>query len=95
VAAGHGFYGIELAMAFPEAVVTAVDWPSVLELASANARDAGVAERYQVVPGNAFEVDWGGESISFKFVKLYDRVRVVAWCRRQHQKSKYDVRRRL
>jgi methylase of polypeptide subunit release factors len=38
VAAGHGFYGIELAMAFPEAVVTAVDWPSVLELASANAR---------------------------------------------------------
>ena len=61
VAAGHGFYGIELAKAFPEAVVTAVDWPSVLELASANARDAGVAERFRVVTGNAFEVDWGGE----------------------------------
>jgi ubiquinone/menaquinone biosynthesis C-methylase UbiE len=60
VAAGHGFYGIELAKAFPEAVVTAVDWPSVLELASANARDAGIAERYRMVPGNAFEVDWGG-----------------------------------
>ena len=61
VAAGHGFYGIELAKAFPEAVVTAVDWPSVLELASANARDAGVGERFRVVAGNAFEVDWGGE----------------------------------
>ena len=61
VAAGHGFYGIELAKAFPEAVVTAVDWPSVLELASANARDAGVGERFRVVPGSAFEVDWGGE----------------------------------
>ena len=61
VAAGHGFYGIELAKAFPEAVVTAVDWPSVLELACANAKDAGVAERYRVVPGNAFEVNWGGE----------------------------------
>jgi ubiquinone/menaquinone biosynthesis C-methylase UbiE len=60
VAAGHGFYGIELAKAFPEAVVSAVDWPSVLELASANAREAGVAERFQVVPGSAFEVDWGG-----------------------------------
>jgi ubiquinone/menaquinone biosynthesis C-methylase UbiE len=61
VAAGHGFYGIELAKAFPEAVVTAVDWPSVLELASANARDAGVGERFRVAAGNAFEVDWGGE----------------------------------
>jgi ubiquinone/menaquinone biosynthesis C-methylase UbiE len=60
VAAGHGFYGIELARAFPEAVVTAVDWPSVLELASANARDAGVGERFRRIAGNAFEVDWGG-----------------------------------
>jgi ubiquinone/menaquinone biosynthesis C-methylase UbiE len=60
VAAGHGFYGIELARAFPEAVVTAVDWPSVLELASANATDAGVGERFRRIAGNAFEVDWGG-----------------------------------
>jgi ubiquinone/menaquinone biosynthesis C-methylase UbiE len=61
VAAGHGFYGIELAKAFPQAVVTAVDWPSVLELASANAKDAGVSERYRVVAGNALEVDWGND----------------------------------
>jgi SAM-dependent methyltransferase len=61
VAAGHGFYGIELAKSFPEAIVTAVDWPSVLELASANARDAGVAERFHQIAGSAFEVDFGGE----------------------------------
>jgi ubiquinone/menaquinone biosynthesis C-methylase UbiE len=61
VAAGHGLYGIELAKAFPEAVVTAVDWPSVLELASANATGSGVGKRFRVVAGNAFEVDWGGE----------------------------------
>jgi ubiquinone/menaquinone biosynthesis C-methylase UbiE len=61
VAAGHGFYGIELAKAFPEAVVTAVDWPSVLDLASANATNAGVGERYRAVAGNAFEVDWGND----------------------------------
>jgi ubiquinone/menaquinone biosynthesis C-methylase UbiE len=61
VAAGHGFYGIELAKAFPEAVVTAVDWPSVLKLAIANASDTGVSERFRVVAGDAFEVDCGGE----------------------------------
>jgi 2-polyprenyl-3-methyl-5-hydroxy-6-metoxy-1,4-benzoquinol methylase len=59
VAAGHGFYGIELAKTYPDAVVTAVDWPSVLDLASANAKDAGVGERYRTVAGNAFEVGWG------------------------------------
>ena len=59
VAAGHGFYGIELAKASPGAVVTAVDWPSVIKFASANAKVAGVGERYHVVAGNAFEVEWG------------------------------------
>jgi ubiquinone/menaquinone biosynthesis C-methylase UbiE len=61
IAAGHGFYGIEMARAFPEAVVTAVDWPNVLELASANARDAGVGARYRAIAGNAFVVDWGND----------------------------------
>jgi ubiquinone/menaquinone biosynthesis C-methylase UbiE len=59
VAAGHGFYGIELARALPQVLVTAVDWPGVLELASANAMDQGVGERYRTVAGSAFEVDWG------------------------------------
>jgi 2-polyprenyl-3-methyl-5-hydroxy-6-metoxy-1,4-benzoquinol methylase len=61
VAVGHGFYGIELATVFPEAVVTAVDWPSVLELATVNAREAGVSDRYRTVAGSAFEVDWGND----------------------------------
>lgn len=61
VAAGHGFYGIELARVLPEVVVTAVDWPGVLELACANARDEGVSERFRTVAGSAFEVDWGSE----------------------------------
>jgi ubiquinone/menaquinone biosynthesis C-methylase UbiE len=59
VAAGHGFYGIEVARARPEAVVTAVDWPPVLELASTNAVIAGVGDRFRTVSGSAFEVDWG------------------------------------
>jgi hypothetical protein len=59
VAAGHGLYGIEVARARPEAMVTAVDWPAVLQLASTNAVITGVADRFRTIPGNAFEVDWG------------------------------------
>ena len=59
VAAGHGLYGIELAKMLPRALVTAVDWSDVLALAHENAKDAGVSDRFRMVAGNAFEVDWG------------------------------------
>jgi hypothetical protein len=59
VAAGHGLYGIEIARARPEAVVTAVDWPPVLELASTNAVIAGIDDRFRTIPGDVFEIDWG------------------------------------
>jgi ubiquinone/menaquinone biosynthesis C-methylase UbiE len=59
VAAGHGLYGIELAKMMPQALVTAVDWANVLAFAHENAKDAGVSNRYRMVAGNAFEVDWG------------------------------------
>lgn len=61
VAAGHGFYGIEVGRAFPEAMVTAIDWPGVLQLAGENAEKAGIADRFLVVPGSAFDVEWGRE----------------------------------
>jgi ubiquinone/menaquinone biosynthesis C-methylase UbiE len=60
VAAGHGFYGICIAQSNPQARVTALDWPDVLAVALENARDAGVTKRYQVLPGDAFEVPFGG-----------------------------------
>jgi ubiquinone/menaquinone biosynthesis C-methylase UbiE len=59
IAAGHGLYGIELAKAMPDAQVTAVDWPEVLALARRNAEAAGVADRYRLVEGSAFDVDFG------------------------------------
>jgi len=59
IAAGHGLFGIEMAKAFPSAEIVAVDWGSVLELAKQNAQQFGVAERYKVIAGSAFEVDWG------------------------------------
>jgi SAM-dependent methyltransferase len=60
IAAGHGLFGIEVARQYPEADVVALDWAAVLEVAAANARRAGVEDRYQRLPGSAFEVDFGG-----------------------------------
>jgi 16S rRNA G966 N2-methylase RsmD len=60
IAAGHGLFGIEVAKQNPQAHVVAVDWAPVLEVAQANARKAGVADRYTKLPGSAFEVDFGG-----------------------------------
>lgn len=60
IAAGHGLFGIEIAKQNPQARVTGLDWAPVLRVAMDNARRAGVAERYDMLPGSAFEVDFGG-----------------------------------
>jgi ubiquinone/menaquinone biosynthesis C-methylase UbiE len=60
IAAGHGLFGIEIAKQNPQARVTGLDWARVLEVAVANARKVGVADRYDLLPGSAFEVDFGG-----------------------------------
>ena len=60
VAAGHGLFGLAIAQRYPQAHVTAQDWANVLAVAEENARRAGVIERYSLLPGSAFDVDWGG-----------------------------------
>ena len=60
VAAGHGMFGIAVAQRYPNAHITALDWPAVLEVAAANARRAGIADRHALLPGSAFETDWRG-----------------------------------
>jgi 2-polyprenyl-3-methyl-5-hydroxy-6-metoxy-1,4-benzoquinol methylase len=60
IAAGHGLFGIEVAKQHPEAHIVAVDWPAVLEVARTNAAKAGVADRYETLPGSAFDVRFGG-----------------------------------
>ena len=59
IAAGHGMFGIEVAKRFPDATIVGLDWPSVLEVAQANAQRAGVAQRYRTIAGDAFKVDFG------------------------------------
>ena len=60
VAAGHGLFGIAVARRYPQAHVTALDWANVLAVAAEFAKAEGVADRHTLLPGSAFEVDWGG-----------------------------------
>lgn len=59
IAAGHGLFGILLAQRSPDAHIVAQDWANVLPIAKRNAEAAGVADQYQLLPGDAFTVDFG------------------------------------
>jgi ubiquinone/menaquinone biosynthesis C-methylase UbiE len=60
IATGHGMFGITVLRHNAHAEVTAVDWPGVLRIARENAEAAGVAGRWQALPGSAFDADLGG-----------------------------------
>src|SRR5947209_3162300 len=60
IAAGHGLFGINVAKRNPEAHITALDWRLVLEVAQRNATKEGLNGRYELLPGSAFDVDYGG-----------------------------------
>jgi SAM-dependent methyltransferase len=59
IAAGHGAFGIAIAQRNPNADIVAVDWKAVLTVAKEHAQQAGVLARYQTIPGDAFDVDYG------------------------------------
>jgi len=60
IAAGHGLFGIEVARQNRQAHIVSQDWATVLQVARANAEKAGVGDRFTLLPGSAFEVDFGG-----------------------------------
>jgi hypothetical protein len=59
IAAGHGLFGIEVAKQNPQAQITGLDWAAVLRVALKNAEKAGVKDRYTMLPGSAFDVEFG------------------------------------
>jgi len=80
IAAGHGLFGIEIARQNPEARVTGLDWAPVLRVALDNARKAGVQDRYDMLPGSAFEVEFGGPYDAIlltNFLHHYDQATCV------------------
>jgi ubiquinone/menaquinone biosynthesis C-methylase UbiE len=59
IAASHGIFGLTVARHLPQAHIYALDWANVLEIARQNAQAQGMADRYHLLPGSAFEVDYG------------------------------------
>jgi len=59
VAAGHGMFGLAFLQQNPSATVTGQDWPAVLNVAKENAARFHCLDRYQLLPGSAFDVDLG------------------------------------
>jgi 2-polyprenyl-3-methyl-5-hydroxy-6-metoxy-1,4-benzoquinol methylase len=87
LAAGHGLYGIAVARANPGATVVAQDWEAVLAVARENAERAGVADRYRLLPGSAFDVEFGrGFDLVLvpNFLHHFDPPTCVALLRRVH-----------
>lgn len=87
IAAGHGLFGIAVARRNPEARVVALDWAAVLNVAKENARKAGVQNRYELLPGSAFEVEFGGPYdavLVTNFLHHFDHPTCVALLKKIH-----------
>jgi 2-polyprenyl-3-methyl-5-hydroxy-6-metoxy-1,4-benzoquinol methylase len=59
IAASHGIFGLTVAQRLPKAHIYALDWANVLEVARENAQRQGMGDRYHLLPGSAFDVDYG------------------------------------
>jgi hypothetical protein len=87
IAAGHGLYGITVAKQNPSAQIYACDWKNVLTVAEENARAMGVGDRYHLIAGSAFEVDFGGGydlALITNFLHHFDPPTCTAFMRKVH-----------
>ena len=91
IAAGHGLFGIEIAKQNPQARVTGLDWAPVLRVALKNAEKAGVQDRYNMLPGSAFDVDFGGPYdvvLLTNFLHHFDKPTCVSLMKKVHSALK-------
>jgi SAM-dependent methyltransferase len=91
IAAGHGLFGIEIAKQNPHAHVTGLDWAPVLRVALENAKKAGVQDRYNMLPGSAFDVYFAGPYdvvLLTNFLHHFDRPTNVGLLKKVHDALK-------
>jgi hypothetical protein len=91
IAAGHGLFGIEIAKQNQQARVTGLDWAPVLLVALKNAEKAGVQDRYNMLPGSAFDVDFGGPYdavLLTNFLHHFDKPTCVGLLKKVHSSLK-------
>lgn len=82
IAASHGIYGIAVAQQNPSAQIYASDWKNVLAVGQRNAQKMGVGDRYHLLPGSAFETDFGtGYDLALitNFLHHFDRPTCTAF----------------
>jgi hypothetical protein len=87
IAAGHGLFGIEIAKKNRQAHVTGLDWAPVLRVALRNAEKAGVQDRYDMLPGSAFDVDFKGPYdavLLTNFLHHFDKPTCVGLLKKVH-----------
>ncbi len=85
IAAGHGLFGIAVAMRNPAAEIVAVDWQPVLEVAKRNAAQSGVASRYRTIAGDAMKVEVGTDYdlvLVTNFLHHFDEPTCVAFLKK-------------
>lgn len=91
IAASHGMFGITLARHNPDVEIYAVDWPSVLEVATKNAQQAGVSSRYHTIAGDAFNVPFGSNYdlvLLTNFLHHCDAAAIEVFMRKVHASLK-------
>ncbi len=87
IAAGHGMFGVTLAQRNPRAEIVALDWEAVLSVALENATAAGVGDRYTMLAGDAFKVDFGGPydvALVTNFLHHFDPATCTDFLRKVH-----------
>jgi 2-polyprenyl-3-methyl-5-hydroxy-6-metoxy-1,4-benzoquinol methylase len=87
VAAGHGLFGVAVALENPSATITFQDWDTVLEVARENAVARGLDGRFDTIAGSAFDVDFGGGFdlvLLPNFLHHFDRDANVTLLRKAH-----------
>ncbi len=95
IAAGHGLFGIEIAKMNPQAHITGLDWAAVLDGAQKYAGKAGVQDRYNMLPGSAFDVAFDGPydaMLLTNFLHHFDKPTCVGLLRKIHAALRSDGR---
>jgi ubiquinone/menaquinone biosynthesis C-methylase UbiE len=87
IAAGHGLFGIHVALRNPAAEITFQDWENVLVVACENATARGLAGRFRTIAGSAFDVEFGTDydlALVPNFLHHFDYATNVALLRKVH-----------
>jgi 2-polyprenyl-3-methyl-5-hydroxy-6-metoxy-1,4-benzoquinol methylase len=91
IAAGHGIFEISVAHENPTAQIYTSDWKDVLAVAEENVKTMGVGNRYHLLPGDAFDVDFGGGydlALVTNFLHHFDPAVCVAFMKKVHASLK-------